>query len=59
MAGKTSRATLIPSGHALIKMVMAQMISPPANQSVTILVRSTLRRIAPTAVMRRPSTIVA
>ena len=59
MAGRTSRARLMPTGHALIKMVMAQMISPPTNQSVTILVRSTLRRIAPTAVIRRPSTMVA
>src|SRR5215471_18159181 len=50
---------MIPTGQALMRMVMAQIISRPSNQSVSILVRSTLRRIAPAAETVRPIAIVA
>src|SRR5215471_16870366 len=58
-AGSTRRASMIPTGQALMRMVMAQIISRPANQSVSILVRSTLRRIAPAAETARPIAIAA
>jgi hypothetical protein len=46
----------MPTGQALMRMVMAQVISRPANQSAAILVRSTWSRTAPIALRSRPTT---
>ena len=53
--GRINSASAIPSGQLVTRMPSAVTISRPWNQSVTILVTSTLKKIAPVPESTRPT----
>ena len=53
--GKLANAMPIPTGQASPKIAKAVPISRPTNQSVVILINSTLMSTPPAPLMRRPA----
>src|SRR5215813_4500026 len=57
-AGREIRPRASPRGQLAMNTDMAATISRPANQSVTILVMTTLMRTAPTPLINRPLALI-